>query len=147
MILYRNIMKKIIVFILFFLTLTTLTAFAECCNAKLIKIYDGDTIRVSINGQEQSIRLIGIDCYETSKIHRAYKQAYQNNISIEEVVRRGKESKLILTHFLKTHPDITIETHGTDKYGRTLGVVYANGTNVNEYMLYNGGAMKYVYGK
>ena len=32
---------------------------------KIVKILDGDTIRAKINDNIFSIRLIGIDCYET----------------------------------------------------------------------------------
>lgn len=60
---------------------------------KIVNITDGDTIKAKIDKNEFSVRLVDIDCYETSKIHRAYRQAYDNCIKIDEVVKRGNESK------------------------------------------------------
>ncbi len=54
------------------------------------KIYDGDIIQAKVNnGNKFSIQLTGIDCYETSKIHRAYKQAYVDKLTINEVIKKG----------------------------------------------------------
>ena len=49
-------------------------------------------ITVRIEKNTFPVRLIGIDCYETGRIHRAYHQAYDNNLSIDEVIARGKQS-------------------------------------------------------
>ena len=60
-------MKKILLLFI----LLTLPTYASI-PVEVLKIYDGDTIKVKIdNGNKFSIRLVGIDCYETSKIHRA----------------------------------------------------------------------------
>ena len=46
---------------------------------------DGDTVRVKIDtGNKFNIRLQGIDCFEVVKIHRAYRQAYLENLTIDE---------------------------------------------------------------
>ena len=93
-----------------------------------------------------SIRLSGIDCYETSKRDRAYKQAYLNKMSIEDVVKRGKESKEILTNILKNNNNITVRFTDVDKrYNRNVGIIYAGDINVNEYMVQNGGCMMFEY--
>ena len=39
--------------------------------------------------------------------------------------------------------DVAIESHGTDRYGRVLGVVYIGGTNVNIEKVRNGYAEAY----
>lgn len=60
---------------LLLLTLLSLPAFAAI-PIEVLEVYDGDTIKVKVNnGNDFLIRLQGIDCYETSKINRAYKQA------------------------------------------------------------------------
>ena len=121
---------------------------AKACleNIKITKVTDGDTVKGIINGKEMSIRLSGIDCYETSKRDRAYKQAYLNKMSIEDVVKRGKESKEILTNILKSNNNITVRFTDIDKrYNRNVGIIYAGDINVNEYMVQNGGCMMFEY--
>ena len=121
---------------------------AKACleNIKITKVTDGDTVKGIINGKEMSIRLSGIDCYETSKRDRAYKQAYLNKMSIEDVVKRGKESKEILTNILKNNNNITVRFTDVDKrYNRNVGIIYAGDINVNEYMVQNGGCMMFEY--
>lgn len=89
--------------------------------------------------------MVGIDCYETCKIHRAYHQAYENNLSINDVILKGKESKEYLEKLYKTNTstNISLEFQGVDKYGRALGILYFGDTNINNKMLELGGCMKY----
>ena len=55
---------KILIFILLILT-TPVKASED--TVSLIKVSDGDTIKVLLNGEKENIRLLDIDCYETSK--------------------------------------------------------------------------------
>lgn len=83
----------------------SLSAFAsERVQVTLSRIYDGDTIEV-INEQnvKENIRLIGIDCFETKEIHRAYTQAYKNKMSIEEVTAKGVQQKKALVKLFETN--------------------------------------------
>ena len=122
--------------------------YSKACidNIKITKITDGDTVKGIVNGKEISIRLSGIDCYETSKRDRAYKQAYLNKITIEEVVEKGKESKTILTNLLQNQNNVTVKFTDVDnRYNRNVGILYINNINVNEYMIKNGGCMPFEY--
>lgn len=132
---------------LIILSVTEIVTAKACLeNIKITKVTDGDTVKGIINGKEMSIRLSGIDCYETSKRDRAYKQAYLNKMSIEDVVKRGKESKEILTNILKNNNNITVRFTDVDKrYNRNVGIIYAGDINVNEYMVQNGGCMMFEY--
>lgn len=128
------------------LILTSLTVFADTRTPiQITKIIDGDTIEAKINNNPFIIRLIGIDCYETCKIHRAYHQAYDNNISIDDVIARGLESKKYLQQLYKSNrsKQSQFEFRGVDKYGRVLGILYLNDININQKLLENGGCMKY----
>lgn len=130
------------------LILTSLNVFADTRTPiQITKITDGDTIEAKINNNPFIIRLIGIDCYETCKIHRAYHQAYDNNISIDDVIVRGLESKKYLQQLYKSNhsKQSLFEFRGVDKYGRALGILYFNDINVNQKLLENGGCMKYEY--
>ena len=140
-------MKRFIITILIILSVAEIVTAKACLeNIKITKVTDGDTVKGIINGKEMSIRLSGIDCYETSKRDRAYKQAYLNKMSIEDVVKRGKESKEILTNILKSNNNITVRFTDVDKrYNRNVGIIYAGDININEYMVQNGGCMMFEY--
>lgn len=114
---------------------------------EIVKISDGDTVVARIDKNKFKVRLIGIDCYETSKIHRAYKQAYQNNLSIDEVVNKGLDSKQYLEKLYAQNKNTqaSIEFKGVDIYHRVLGVLYFDKLNVNDNLKLHGGCMVYHY--
>lgn len=110
---------------------------------RIVKILDGDTVRAKINDNIFSIRLIGIDCYETTPNNRAYKQAYNNNLTIGEVIKNGKFSKKFLINLYKNSNVQTFEFMGLDYYKRPLGVLYFDDVNINQKMLNHGGCLKF----
>src|SRR5215467_12306386 len=78
----------------------------------VVSVLDGDTIEVLHNTRAERIRLSGIDCPEKG-------QAFGN---------RAKQAASALAFW----KDVTLQTHGQDKYGRTLAdVILRDGTNVN----------------
>ena len=85
--------------------------FAADFTRPVVSVLDGDTIEVLHNGRAERIRLSGIDCPEKG-------QAYGNNAKhAASALVFGKEVSLL--------------THGLDKYGRTLAdVLLPDGTNV-----------------
>lgn len=140
-------MKNFLILMLIIFISCELVCSKACLdNIKITKITDGDTVKGIVNGKEITIRLSGIDCYETSKRDRAYKQAYLNKITIEEVVQKGKESKTILTNLLQNQNNITVKFTDVDnRYNRNVGILYINNININEYMIKNGGCMDFEY--
>ncbi len=110
---------------------------------RIVKILDGDTVRAKINDNIFSIRLIGIDCYETTSNNRAYRQAYNNNLTIGEVIKNGKFSKKYLINLYKNSNVQTFEFMGLDYYKRPLGVLYFDDVNINQKMLNHGGCLKF----
>ena len=138
--------KRIITAVLIVILLMPAIFAAQTESIRITKVTDGDTVKGIVNGKEISIRLTGIDCYETSKRDRAYKQAYLNKMTIEEVVQRGKDSKEILTNLLRKNNNITVQFTDIDKrYKRNVGILYAGEVNVNEYMMQKGGCMCFEY--
>ena len=101
----------ILVHVVLLLCLTCVPALADF-SGPVVSVLDGDTISVMHNGRAEKVRLSGIDCPEKG-------QAYGNNAkyAASELVY-GKE--------------ITLQTYGRDKYGRTLADVFLpDGTNAN----------------
>ena len=112
-------------------------------SAEIVKIIDCDTIILKVNKNEFSARLIGIDCFETNANNRAYKQAYLNNLSIDDVLLRGRNSKKYLKDLYKNTDKTYFEFGGVDIYKRVLAVVYFDDINVNDYMRTFGGCIVY----
>jgi endonuclease YncB( thermonuclease family) len=91
-----------LVVLLAFLTPAPAAAVSEY-QGEVVRILDGDTIEVLHNNKAERIRLHGIDCPEKG-------QAYGNN---------AKHAASNLAFGM----EVTLQTHGLDKYGRTLADV------------------------
>jgi micrococcal nuclease len=94
-------------------------AFVADFSGPVVSVLDGDTIEVLHNRHPERIRLSGIDCPEKG-------QAYGT---------RAKQaaSELVLGG------EVTLQTYGHDKYGRTLADVFLlDGTNVNQTLVEDG---------
>ena len=102
-----------------------------------MRVVDGDTIRVLIDGEEKTIRLIGIDTPET--------KAPQKPVECF-----GQEATEKLVNLLDDE-EVILESDNTqsdqDRYGRLLRYVFLqDGTNVNLEMIKQGYAYEYTYG-
>jgi len=105
---------------------------------------DGDTIKFRFDSKITSVRLIGIDTFETHKNNKAYRQAYENNITLEEVIRRGKAAKEFVKETLKNHSDYYFEydEEFLDRYQRTLAYIWFDeNTMLNLQIICSGYAM------
>ncbi len=132
-----------------FLVLFLLLFLPSFANAKtpieIISILDGDTVRAKIDNNKFDIRLIGIDCAETSKNNRAYKQAYLQNKDIDEILKEGKNAKKYLEFLLKKSKTTSFEFKGLDDYKRVLGVLYFGEININKKLKQDGYCKEYIY--
>jgi micrococcal nuclease len=103
---------------------------------KVVKVIDGDTLDVSIDGKTERLRLIGIDTPET--------------VDPRETVQCfGKEASDKAKSMLQgtsVHLEEDTSQDSRDKYGRLLRYVYLeDGTNFNKYMIAEGYAHEYTY--
>ncbi len=86
---------------------------------RVVSVLDGDTIEVLNGHHAERIRLSGIDCPEKG-------QAFGNN---------AKHA----TSDLAYGKEVTLQTHGKDKYKRTLAdVLLPDGTNINQMLVKDG---------
>ena len=91
---------------------------------RVIALDDGDSFTlIGPDNKEIRVRLEGIDAPESGQIW-------------------GTRSKQILSSFILAK-EVRIVTSGRDQYGRTLGRVYAAGTDVNAEMVRSGAAWAY----
>ena len=102
--------------------------------AKVIRVVDGDTLVVNFQGQEEKIRLIGVDTSE----------------SVHPDVSKNVEEGKIASNFTKDKlegKDVTLEfdVQERDQYGRLLAYVYLDGVMFNKTLLAEGYAQVSTY--
>ena len=141
-----KIMVCISIILFFFVDISSISKETAKIPITRMKVLDGDTVKVTFeSGNKFSIRLIGIDCFETEPIHRAYKQAYYSHLSIDQVIYKGCEAKIYLENIYKNAKNISFVFQGVDKYGRVLGILYFDNININQHLLDKGLCLPYVY--
>lgn len=98
--------------------------------ARVVRVVDGDTIKVSIDGRDETVRYIGIDTPETVKPGTAVECGGKAASRANEALVAGKEVRVVSGR----------ETR--DRFGRLLAYVYLepSGTFVNERLLRDGHA-------
>ncbi|MFM6990143.1 MAG: thermonuclease family protein [Rhodoferax sp.] len=102
----------------------SLTAVSAEITGRVVGVSDGDTISVLVDGHESvKVRLVGIDAPEKAQ---AYGAVSKRNLS-DQVF--GKS--------------VSVEWEKKDKYGRILGRVLVNGTDVCLEQIKNGLAWHY----
>ena len=102
----------------FVLLLFPYSTFADF-SGSVVSILDGDTLEVLHNQRPERIRLSGIDCPEK-------RQAY------------GQKAKHAASD-LAFGKEVTVRTHGHDKYTRTIGdVILPDGMNLNQELVKQG---------
>lgn len=97
--------------------------------APVVEIVDGDTIRVSLDGDPTSIRLIGVDTPET-----------QGPFTQEECF--GAEASRFTEDALAGREvELEFDVERTDRFGRTLAYVWVDGSLFNERIVRDGYAV------
>lgn len=146
----EELMKKTVFYLVLFTILLVQSVSAHEFVATIIKINDGDTLTALVNNETTKIRLLDVDCYETGKNSNTRFQQKYYGLSVDEVIKHGKQSRKKLKNLLKDHRYIRIIWEKRDGFGRILGKVYlddiksAGVIDVNQYMLKTGGCNKYV---
>jgi len=92
--------------------------------ARLVYVFDGDSMEVEVNGTVEGVRLLGINAPEGDECY-------------------GDEARDALTDLIADHDLVLIRGSGgdIDRYGRLLRYVFIDGENVNERMLAGGYAV------
>lgn len=105
-------------------------------NAELVRVVDGDTIIVSIDNNDERVRIIGINTPESVK----------PNSPVECF---GKESSAHITNLLNQSGNLRIETDPTqdtrDRNGRLLAHVFVGDVNIAQQMIADGYGYEYTY--
>jgi endonuclease YncB( thermonuclease family) len=95
--------------------------------AQVVRVIDGDTIDVMLNGQEQRVRYVGVNTPERDE--PCYSEARAANAALVQ----GQTVTLLR------------DTSETDRYGRLLRYLYVGDTFVNQQLVRDGWAEVVVY--
>ena len=90
--------------------------------ATLIRVVDGDTLRVQSRGQLVSVRLACIDAPETSQSPQ------------------GEQARLALQQLLPAGSAVELRVSATDRYGRSIAEVSRSGEIINQTLVAGGQA-------
>lgn len=102
----------------------------------VVKVVDGDTIDVNIDGKIERLRLIGIDTPETVDPRKS--------VQCFGIEASNKAKELLLGNPVSLEADVSQGER--DKYRRLLRYVFlSDGTNFNKYMISEGFAHEYTY--
>lgn len=119
--------------ILLVATMSMLSAPAEAISKRALRVIDGDTIQYGA----AKVRLVGFDTPEThapmAKCAGEIALGLQAKARLQSIV----DSSVMTVRYKK----------GKDKYGRTLGYLYANGKDVGPTLIAEGLAHPYLGGK
>jgi len=102
--------------------------------ARLVRVVDGDTIRVSIRGRQEAVRLIGIDTPESVKPNTPVQCfALEASARTKAILPPGTPLRLV------------VDAEARDRYGRLLAYVYRSGDGlfVNLALVREGYAVEY----
>lgn len=101
---------------------------------KVIRVVDGDTIKINYNGKEESVRLIGIDTPES--VHPDSSKNVYEGLIASEFTKERLEVKEITLEF---------DVQERDHYGRFLAYVWVGGEMFNKVLLREGYAQVATY--
>ncbi len=117
--------------------------------AKVVRVIDGDTIVVKIDGKLEKVRLLGVDCPET-KAQRNKPFEYDAITNLTYLAKWGLKAKEFTKRYLEgkiVELEFDDNAGVRDRYGRLLAYIYVNGTDFNALLIEKGLARVYVEGK
>jgi micrococcal nuclease len=127
--------KFLIIFLIIIVTIISIIIFNpfqsnDLVEAKVLKVFDGDTIFVQIHNENYVVRLIGINTPETKGKYNEKDEYY------------GPEASKFLKELLPIETSIYLENDigNEDKYNRLLRYVFIkpNGEMINSILLQKG---------
>jgi micrococcal nuclease len=90
--------RLLLIFILVAFSSSQALSISQIEPAKVLRLVDGDTLKVNYKGKEETVRLIGIDAPESRPNKKAIKDAERSGEDLKTITAMGKEA----TKFVKT---------------------------------------------
>lgn len=98
----------------------------EYLSAQVVRVIDGDTLQVNINGKKETIRLLLVDTPET--VHPS-KPIQPFGLEASQFMKERLSGKQV---------KVELDINERDKYGRLLAYIYVNNEMVNKQLLEKG---------
>jgi micrococcal nuclease len=114
--------------------------------ARCLRVLDGDTFEVEWQGQNERVRLLGIDAPETRRTKTLRAQAELLDIDPDFLLRYGEITKQTAENWLLNRDVRLIFPNDEvlrDNFGRLLCYVELQGTDIGERLLLGGNAIIY----
>ena len=102
---------------------------------KLIRIIDGDTFKAEVD--------LGFSTFRNETVRMSGINTPESRTRDLEEKRHGLAAKKVLGDLLTSANELVVNVKEVGKYGRALGIVYADGLNVNYEMIDKGYAYPY----
>ncbi|MEN3015171.1 MAG: thermonuclease family protein [bacterium] len=110
--------------------------------ATVVQVIDGDTIKVKINNQIQTVRLIGIDTPESTENKKLTRDSQRTQLSEQQIIQMGLKSKQFTKNVITPIVYLEYDIQKHDKYGRILAYVYLENGQMLNYILVKEGYAK-----
>ncbi len=107
----------------------TIDTVTQQLTVNVVKVVDGDTIKVTIDGKEENVRLIGVDTPET--VHPS-KPVQPYDPEASAYTKSRLEGQTVRLEF---------DVQERDQYGRLLAYVWLNDEMINKTLVAEGYAM------
>lgn len=93
--------------------------------AEVLKVSDGDTVHVLLEGTDESVRLIGVDTPEKFKSAKLTRDAEESPLSAQEIQELGEGASAYAENLLAGR-EVYVQTgvEARDRYGRLLAYLY-----------------------
>ncbi len=135
-------MQKTILALLAALLLPALSAAGEAQTVAILRVIDGDTLRVWDGETESTVRLLGVDTPEASANRKAQEDAAEWSVPVGDILRAGQKAKAFVAAAAPPDIRVTLTAAGEDRYGRTLAyITLPDGRSLNELLLRGGAAL------
>jgi len=106
-------------------------------NGIVVKVSDGDTIQVQDNlGTKVKVRFYGIDAPETEKSNKRTGHVSKPGQPYGDAAFQALKGKL-------SRKQVRLDVMDTDRYGRTVSIVWLGNRNINREMVAEGYAWAY----
>lgn len=133
-----------LIFIIFFLLLLPSQALASREEATIVRVVDGDTLEVKIQGQSEKVRLIGVDTPEVHESDKLRRDAGRTKQDKETIKALGKRASNFTKSLIHAGDQVNLEygQEPRDKYQRLLAFVWlSDGRLLNETIICEGYAV------
>lgn len=93
---------------------------------EVLKVIDGDTLKVKYRGHKENVRLIGIDAPESRINKKALRDAKRSTKDIKIILQQGREATKYVKTLVKPGETVRLEfdVQPRDRYSRLLNYVY-----------------------